>query len=264
MEENKVEQSVIRRGRVYTLIVLLFLGWTYWAYEGLLKARWDIPYTLILYPYNGDNSPEVDRFLNSLRAKDFVNLNTYLTQQAANFGIDLKPALQVQLADVSEVLPPLAYTESEYKLAKLLGSLSLRFWAYRHIDYYGLGGPSIQLLVKYYKTPPNTESLDYGLEKSHLGVVELGIPLVNKNSNEVLLMQTMLHALGAPYHNTASGYPSFPAGFADASQAPLYPQYQAEIMSGRLPLNETQSLPALSLGECVIGDKTAASLQWKH
>ena len=55
---------------------------------------------------------------------------------------------------------------------------------------------------------------------------------------------------------------SIPASFAEASKSPLYPQYFAEIMGGRVPISESKAEIPLSLSQTLIGEKTASEIGW--
>jgi hypothetical protein len=73
----------------------------------------------------------------------------------------------------------------------------------------------------------------------------------------------MLHALGATDHyDLGTGLPAFPDGYAAPNQSPLYPQTQAEIMAGRIPVSETRADIPYGLKDTVIGPLTAREIGW--
>jgi hypothetical protein len=84
-------------------------------------------------------------------------------------------------------------------------------------------------------------------------------------SNLVILTHEMLHTLGATdLYDLRTTLPLYPDGYAKPKQSPRYPQTQAELMAGRIPLSETQADIPLSLRETVIGARTAREIGWLH
>jgi hypothetical protein len=71
----------------------------------------------------------------------------------------------------------------------------------------------------------------------------------------------MLHVLGATdKYVLSTGDPIFPDGFADPKQNPLFPQKQAEIMGGAIPVSAVSSAMPESLAQCKIGLLTAREI----
>ena len=56
--------------------------------------------------------------------------------------------------------------------------------------------------------------------------------------------------------------PVHPTGFAKPDKNPLYPQDQAEIMGGRIPISPNQASIPRSLVQTVIGPTTASEIGW--
>jgi hypothetical protein len=72
----------------------------------------------------------------------------------------------------------------------------------------------------------------------------------------------LMHTLGASDKYDASGRASFPAGYANPRQTPLFPQPGAEVMARNLPLSPTSERPPATLDELFIGDETAREIGW--
>jgi hypothetical protein len=68
--------------------------------------------------------------------------------------------------------------------------------------------------------------------------------------------------VGATDKYDAQGEPVFPIGYAQPDKQPLYPQTQAEIMSGHVPVSSTESRMADNLSRCVVGQQTAVEINW--
>jgi hypothetical protein len=78
----------------------------------------------------------------------------------------------------------------------------------------------------------------------------------------IVAAHELFHTLGASDKYDAQGRASFPDGFADPGQAPLYPQPGAEIMARNLPLSPTSERPPETLEELSIGPATAREIGW--
>jgi hypothetical protein len=84
-----------------------------------------------------------------------------------------------------------------------------------------------------------------------------------RGSNQVVLAHEILHTLGATdKYSPASNLPQFPDGFADPSQKPRLPQKKAELMAGRIPLDERHAETPESLRSVVVGGLTAREIGW--
>jgi hypothetical protein len=72
----------------------------------------------------------------------------------------------------------------------------------------------------------------------------------------------LFHTLGASDKYDAAGHASYPEGFAEPEQRPLYPQRGAELMARNLPLSPTSERPPDTLEELWVGDVTAREIGW--
>ena len=79
----------------------------------------------------------------------------------------------------------------------------------------------------------------------------------------MVLAHELLHTLTATdKYNLDTTLPTFPDGFAEPDKQPLYPQDLAELMGGRIPINENKAEIPHSLSFTVIGNKTAQEIGW--
>ena len=80
-----------------------------------------------------------------------------------------------------------------------------------------------------------------------------------------MLAHELLHTLGATdKYSLTSNLPRFPDGFADPTLKPAMPQKKAELMAGRIPLDEQHAEMPESLRSVVVGRLTAAEIGWLH
>lgn len=80
----------------------------------------------------------------------------------------------------------------------------------------------------------------------------------------MVMVHELLHAFGATdKYDLATGQPIYPIGYAAPNQQPLYPQQQAELMAGYIPLSQSKSKMPESLEQTRINEITAIELGWK-
>ena len=79
----------------------------------------------------------------------------------------------------------------------------------------------------------------------------------------MVLVHELLHGFGATdKYNLNTGEPIFPIGYAQYDKQPLYPQTEAEIMGGRIPLSEHKSKMPNDLEQTVVSVLTAQEIGW--
>ncbi len=64
-------------------------------------------------------------------------------------------------------------------------------------------------------------------------------------------------------YDLSTGQPIYPIGYAYLNQQPLYPQRQAELMAGYVPVSQSKSKMPESLQQTRINEITAIELGWK-
>jgi hypothetical protein len=82
-------------------------------------------------------------------------------------------------------------------------------------------------------------------------------------TNDVVIAHELLHTLQATdKYDPQTDAPSFPSGYGDPRQVPLYPQATAELMAGRRMLSPTRWEEPRNLDEVVVGPATAVEIRW--
>ncbi|MEM8984253.1 MAG: hypothetical protein AAGC71_14565, partial [Pseudomonadota bacterium] len=77
----------------------------------------------------------------------------------------------------------------------------------------------------------------------------------------VILAHEVMHTLGASdKYDPRTNLPVFPHGFAEPERKPLLPQRRAELMGGRIPIDETTATIPRSLQSVVIGPASALEI----
>jgi hypothetical protein len=252
--------------RKFRILVLLFILFIVGVNAYLTKIRstdWDRPLIVVVYPINGDGSDTTSRYINLLSQEDFSDIDKFFEEEAGSYELPLKTPLEVHLAPPLDEAPPKA-PEDKSILNVAWWSLKMRWWSMNVTTGYSGPPADIKMYVLYFdpKTEPHLEH-SLGLEKGLIGVVYGYADKKLNGKNNVVIAHEFLHTVGATdKYDLTTGQPMLPDGYAEPDKVPLYPQGFAEIMGGKIPLSASESEMPPSLGECIIGEKTAREIHW--
>ena len=251
--------------RVIRIVILLFILATVAQGAWLARARtadWNGTLRVVIYPINGDGSETAARYIGEMRGAAFEPIETFFKEEAQKYGVQLRQPVEVKIAPPVSSQPPAAPFGGS-KLEVILWSLRVRYWAYWNDTYKGLK-PDVRVFVSYYD-PARRPRLAHstGLQKGLIGVVNAFASSDMDGSNNVVITHELLHTFGATdKYDFVNNRPTYPDGFADPHAQPLYPQTQAEIMAGRIPVSETRAEIPVGMDEVVIGARTAREINW--
>ena len=253
--------GMLKNIRVMILLYILFIvGIGAW----LAKARttdWDKPLNIIVYSINGDGSEVSQTYIDKLENSDFEDIELFFEREAKNHSLPLVKPVDVSLAGQLESDPPLP-PQGGAKISIMLWSLKLRYWAWQNDDY--PYPEDVKIFVRYFdpeSSPTVAHSL--GLQKGLIGVVNAFARKDMKKENNVVIAHELLHTVGAiDKYEPATNQPLYPIGYADPDQEPLLPQTRAEIMAGRMVINQNKIEQPRSLKQVVIGNATALEINW--
>lgn len=245
---------------VLLLVLALAAGLTWW--EGMLVRSWLRPLDIVIYPINGDRSEETASYVASLSAGQFQEIGAFLDSQAERYRLQKLPRARIELGREIAELPPPPPQGTRSALDSVVWSLKTRYYAFRHTPFWsGLG--HIRLFVVYQQGEENTPlQHSLGLHKGLIGVVHVFAREDMAEQNKVVIAHELLHTLGATDKYDRDGQPVYPDGFAEAGDAPRYPQRMAELMAGRRPISPERAEIPEGLARCVIGPKTAYEINW--
>lgn len=223
---------------------------------------WKSTLYVTVYPINADGSAAAAKFIASLDASSLAPVEEYLEQQAHEHGISQPRPVRVSLGPTIAYVPPPRPTHANL-FEIMRWSLSIRYWAWLRTPATSIR-PDIRMYAMFYDPAQTQVAPDStGLAKARIGLANLFATQSMQGSNLVVLTHEMLHALGATDHyDLGTGLPAFPDGYAAPNQSPLYPQVQAEIMAGRIPVSETRAEIPYGLKDTLIGPLTAREIGW--
>lgn len=265
--EVKKKQSAqkgipFRAVRIIILLTILLIVGLNTRLTRLRTTDWDHPLWVMIYPINGDGSEASSDYINSLQKEAFDSIEIFLAMEAESFGLTLDEPITIKMAPEISETPPKAPNDGN-TLKIMWWSLKMRYWAYVVDSNEGLD-PDIKMFVIYYD-PKTYKELDhsFGLQKGMIGVVKVFASYRMQEKNTVVITHELLHTLGATdKYDPITTHPVYPDGYAEPDQEPLFPQREAEIMAGRIPINENSIKMPLSLAEVTIGEKTAEEINW--
>lgn len=223
---------------------------------------WKNNFYVAIYPVNADGSAEVSQYLQTLSREDFEPLAAYFAEEAKPYDLGLRRPIELQLGPVVNKIPPAPPTSASIP-DTMLWSLQFKYFAWKNSPKVNVR-PDIRLYLLYYnpKTSPRL-SHSTALNKGRIGRVNLFGDRSYSQQNLVIIGHELLHTLNATdKYDLATTLPRYPEGFAEPDKSPLYPQDFAELMGGRIPLNEQKAVIPKSLDHTVIGEDTAREIGW--
>jgi hypothetical protein len=251
---------VLRTG--FLLLVLIGVAGDAWLTR-LRSTDWSDPLWVSVYPINADGSEATADYIVALSDESFAPVEAFMEREAARYGVPQSRPMQLRIAPELRESPP-APPANEQPLAVMAWSLQLRYWAWRMQRRYGGPPSNIRIFVQYFD-PQLTDRVAHslGLQKGMIGVVNAFASRKLTGQNNVVIAHELLHTLGATdKYDLHNNQPLFPQGYADPHREPLYPQSQAEIMGGRIPLSRHQAELPMTLGKTLVGPETAAEIRW--
>ena len=253
---------IFRIGLLLYLLAMVALG----AWLSRIRSTdWDATLWVAVYPINADGSDVTDDYIDRLRIEDFQNINVFVAGEARRYGVLLDEPVTMELADRVAEQPP-ATPVGGNAIAVMWWSLRLRYWAWRVERLQARPSPDVQMFVRYHD-PAISPTLMHsvGLQKGLLGVVNAFAKRGMSGENNVVIAHELLHTLGATdKYDAETTLPGYPDGFADPDRDPLFPQKQAELMGGRIPISNSQAAMPESLKQVVIGPVTAREINWTN
>jgi len=256
---------VLKRLRIAVLLyVLLFV-----AAAQFLTTRnatdWDVPLWVDIHAVAGDDDQITRSFIDALSETEFADAEAFLAREAKRYGVPLDQPFKLRV--VGE------YEGSLPALGADAGALEVLWWSLRMRSLatalaWQTDGPSGDIVVfAVFHEPTQGVALDRStaLDKGMIAVANLFADREARAANQIVLAHELLHTLRATdKYSLASNAPSYPDGYAAPDARPLLPQRKAELMAGRIPLDEHHAEIPRSLRDVVIGPKTAREIGWQE
>jgi hypothetical protein len=214
-----------------------------------------------IYAVNGDARNATENYIDSLSRHSFAAVEKFVNREARRHGIPID-AIDVEYNGRLQSGPPQP-PAGHSVLENIWWSLKFRAWAAHRAWNSDQEEGDVELFVTYYdiETTPSLRH-SVGLEGGLIGIINAFADKSYRGSNQVVITHELMHTLGASDKYAMNSIPQYPQGYAEPYLKPLYPQRRAEIMGGRIPLSPQQARMPESLAEVVVGNYTAAEINW--
>lgn len=249
--------------RILLLLAILAVVAIYTKQQRLYSTSWLQPLQVVIFPINGDNSEQTARYIANLADNSFTDIDRFTAREAKRYNLYQTTPTITRLGPTLSEMPPAPPGKDAFPLKIALWSMRLRYWAWQNTPDEYSDNNRVRVFVLYHSVG-NNKPLQHslGLQKGLLGIVHAYASKQQDKQNNIVIAHELMHTVGASDKYAADGSPAFPDGYAEPERSPLFPQYQAEIMAGRIPTSNTDYAMALSLDSCVIGTKTASEISW--
>ncbi len=254
-------KKMFKKIRIFILLVILALA-VQQTFLDKADLDWNDNFYAVVYPVNADGSAEVGAYIKTLTRDDFDPMAEYFAEEGARYKLGMRRPVEIQLGDVVTEVPPAPPMEGNIFNA-IVWSLKFRWFTWNNSPKVNVK-PDIRLYLLYHD-PATTKALSHStaLNKGRIGRVNLYGDTSYSKQNLVILAHELLHTLTATdKYNLETNLPLYPDGFAEPDKSPNYPQDFAELMGGRVPINESQAEIPKSLNQTLIGPKTAREIGW--
>lgn len=252
-----------RNFRIVILLLILASVVIYTQDQKRNTTSWYQPIEVDVFPINADGSIETDEYIAQLSEADLEDIDDFFMRNGNNYHLIAKQPVFTSLGQSINNIPPESPHGRVSVFASMWWSINMRYWALRHTPDNRSNRNRIRLYVLYHQ-PRDHQVLPHslGLQKGLIGVVHAFADPLQNPQNALVMAHEIMHTVGATDKYDQNNQPDYPDGYADPDQRPLYPQQDAEIMAGRIPLSKTQSKMPASLRNVIVGRKTAAEIHW--
>ena len=241
------------------IFVLLIVFATVIQQTFLDKAdlSWKDNFYVAVYPVNADASAEVGAYIKTLTRDNFEPMAEYFAEEGARYNLGMRRPVEVQLGDVVTEIPP-APPQNGSVFSAIIWSLKFRLFAWQNSPKVNVK-PDIKLYLLYYN-PANNSTLSHStaIQQGRIGRVNLFGDATYNKQNLVITAHELLHTLTATdKYDLSNTLPTYPEGYAEPDKQPRHPQDFAELMGGRVAISDSKAEIPKSLGQTLIGNKTA-------
>lgn len=252
--------------RIFRIICLLtvFVALAFYAKKQKLKSRsWSEPIQIVIYPINGDDSPEVEEYIEQLNGHVFDEIDQFFQNEAKHYSLAIQEPTSTYLGKIIRQHPPISPKPNANYAEIAWWGIKFRYWVYRNTPDDASNLHRVRIFLNYYEsTKDRLLKHSLGLDKGLLAIVHAFASEDQEQQNNVVIAHEFLHTVGATDKYNVNNQPVFPDGYAEPDNFPLFPQNLAEIMAAKIPTSATNSEMAENLEQCIIGEKTAKEINW--
>lgn len=252
-----------RNIRIMVLLVLLGVVALYVKDQRLVTQGWYRTLEIVVYPINIDQSPLVEKYLDSLSSKHFADIDRFIQRESEKYDVIASVPIRTRLGRRIDNPPPPPPKPGSSAWINILWSMKLRLWIWQHAPDEVDDKYLVRMFVHYHDPNKYAQLLhSVGLQKGLVAIVNAFGIGSQKKQNNLVIAHEFLHTVGATDKYDAVGQPTVPDGLGNPNQSPLYPQKKTEIMAGRRALSANHAEMPSSFRHVVVGKKTAKEIGW--
>jgi hypothetical protein len=255
---------VLKRLRIAALLYLLLFVVGAQFFTARHMTDWDAPIWVDVHTIAGDDVPGTRRFIDDLRDDEFAAVEAFFAAEAERYGVALEQPFKLRIVGEHAGPLPRLTPEAGY-FDVLVWSLRMRWLAMR-LRWQAEEPRGDVLLFAVFHEPAAGVALDRStaLDKGLIAIANLFADSQARATNQIVVAHELLHVLRATdKYSLISNAPSYPDGYAVPDARPLLPQTKAELMAGRIPLDEQRAEMPSDLRQVVIGPATAREIGWQ-
>ncbi len=254
---------MFKRLRIIVLLYVLAFVATAEFLDARRSTDWDAPFWVDIYTLDGDGQPDTRRYLDEVAADEFEPVSRFFAGEAHRYGIALEQPFRLRIVGAyAEPLP--TPPEGGGVLGTVIYSLRMRWLAMR-LRWLGPRPTADIVAFAVFHEPIDDLALDrsLALSKGRIAVANLFASPNARGANAMVIAHELLHTLGATdKYAPATNAPLYPDGYAAPDARPLLPQVKAELMAGRIPVDEQHAEIPDDLHQVVIGLATSQEIGW--
>lgn len=252
-----------RNIRVLILLFILAIAAIYTQDQRLNTTSWFNPIDVVIYPINGDGQQQTTQYIQNLSSNDFQDIDDFFNRGAKRYHLIAEQPVVTALGNTIDSMPPNPPLDRNATFQVIVWSLKLRYWAYQNSPDDKSNNNRIRLYVIYHQASEGQAlAHSLGLQKGLIGIIHAYADTKQTAQNSVVMAHEILHTVGASDKYDSNNQPIYPWGYAKPEQKPLFPQRYAEIMAGRIPLDEYSSKIPKNLKFTLVGKTTAKEINW--
>ena len=246
------------------ILLMIFVGIAFYTKTQNLQSRsWIKPLDIVIYPMNNEQNPEVEDYIIQLDNNVFKEIDTFFKNEAYQYSLTINQPTNTTLGPIIQNYPPEFPAHPASFIETAWWSIKFRYWAYKNTPDDESNLHRVRIFVHYHEALDNVRlQHSLGLGKGLLSIVHAFASKDQEQQNNIVIAHEFLHTVGASDKYNTNNQPIFPDGYAEPEKQPLFPQFQAEIMSGKIPSSASRSKMAESLKYCLIGENTAEEINW--
>ena len=99
-------QNSFKNIRIFILIMILLFVALYSCEQKRASTSWYKTVEIIIYPINVDGSDIVDKYIKTLKDKNFTRIDKFTSRQAKKYKLILSKPTKTRLGQQIKILPP--------------------------------------------------------------------------------------------------------------------------------------------------------------